>query len=90
MYCHYYCSFNTNYEISRIVLNCNSAAKLLIPKIASHAAHLNVIITAVLIQIVTILGNVYVDYRYNIAAKLQIPKMCSATACSVKSGGVSP
>ena len=63
---------------------------MIIPKMARHAARLNVIITAVLIQTVTIIGNVYVDYRYNIAAKLQIPKMCPATACSVKSGGVSP
>ena len=50
--CHSYCSFNTKYEIERIVLACISAAKVIILKLARHAANLNVILTAVLIQTV--------------------------------------
>jgi len=50
--CHYYCSFVTDYEIVQIVLTCNSAAKVIIMKMARHAASKNVILTAVLIQTV--------------------------------------
>ena len=50
--CHSYCSFNTECGISRIVLSCISAAKVIILKMARHAARLNVILTAVLIQTV--------------------------------------
>ena len=88
--CHYYCSFNTDYEIERIVLTCNSAAKILNPKFVRHDTHLNVIITAMLIQTVQIIGNVNFQYCYNPAAKLLKPKMCPATSRSVRSGGVSP
>ena len=50
--CHSYCSFNNKYEIERIVLSCISAAKVIILKMARHAARLIVILTAVLIQTV--------------------------------------